>query len=226
MAHDVDETRSRLLEAAGEIFAEKGFQAATVREICGRAGVNLAAINYHFGDKERLYVEAVKHAHHCGGQQVPPEWAPGTPPEEKLRDLVHGAFLRLLAPRRPAWHSQLMAREISEPTHACVELVESYIRAHFELLDGILEELMPPETPAEDRHLVAFSIVGQCIHFKLHRPIAELLIGREELERYNVERLTEHVTRFTLAALGRAEPFSGSMGTACSRDAPRAAARG
>jgi len=207
MAHDVDETRSRLLEAAGEVFAEKGFQAATVREICGRAGVNLAAINYHFGDKERLYVEAVKHAHHCGGQQVPPEWAPGTPPEEKLRDLLHGAFLRLLDPRRPAWHSQLMAREISEPTHACVELVESYIRAHFELLDGILEELMPPDTPPEDRHLVAFSIVGQCIHFKLHRPIAELLIGREELERYNVERLTEHVTRFTLAALGRAEPF-------------------
>jgi len=205
MAHDVDETRSRLLEAAGQIFAEKGFQAATVREICGRAGVNLAAINYHFGDKEHLYVEAVQHAHHCGGQQVPPEWPSGTPPEEKLRALVHGTFLRLLDPRRPAWHSRLMARELSEPTHACVELVESYIRAQFEVLDGILEELMPRGAAPEDRHLVAFSIVGQCIHFKLHRPIAELLVGPEELGRHDVERLTEHVTRFTLAALGRAE---------------------
>ena len=76
----MDETRQRLLDTAGEVFAEKGFQAATVRQICGMAGVNIAAINYHFGDKERLYIEAVKHAH-CV-QNAPDEhaWPPGTPP--------------------------------------------------------------------------------------------------------------------------------------------------
>ena len=47
-------TRQRVLEAAGEVFAERGFRAATVREICQRAKANLAAVNYHFGDKERL----------------------------------------------------------------------------------------------------------------------------------------------------------------------------
>ena len=65
-------TKTRLLEAAGEEFAEKGFEVARVRSICERAGANLAAVNYHFGDKEQLYVQAVLEAHRCG-MELPPE---------------------------------------------------------------------------------------------------------------------------------------------------------
>jgi AcrR family transcriptional regulator len=57
-----DDTQQRLLEAAGQVFAERGYEAATVREICQRADVNIAAVNYYFRDKERLYIEAVKSA--------------------------------------------------------------------------------------------------------------------------------------------------------------------
>jgi len=63
-----DDARTRILNVAGPIFAEKGFQATTIREICGQANVNVAAVNYHFGDKERLYTEAVKRAHQPSGQ--------------------------------------------------------------------------------------------------------------------------------------------------------------
>src|SRR6202012_5005215 len=55
--------RARLLEAAGEVFARKGFECATSREICLRAGVNLAAVNYHFGGVEALYIAALREAH-------------------------------------------------------------------------------------------------------------------------------------------------------------------
>ncbi len=56
------ETRQRLLEAAGEVFAERGFRNTTIREICRRAQANLAAVNYHFGDKERLYAAVMEYA--------------------------------------------------------------------------------------------------------------------------------------------------------------------
>ena len=202
MAHAADDTRGRLLQAAGEVFAAKGFQAATVREICGQAGANLAAVNYHFGDKQQLYVETVKHAQCSGVEELLPQWPPDTPPAVKLRDYIHRMLARFLDARRPVWHAQLMAREMAEPTAACVALVDSYIRPSYELLNQILEELLPPGTPVTDRHLVAFSIVGQCVHFKIHRPIAVQLVGQEEFATYDVARLADHVARFSLAALG------------------------
>ncbi|MBN2475927.1 MAG: CerR family C-terminal domain-containing protein [Pirellulales bacterium] len=206
MAAQADDTRHRLLEAAGEVFAEKGFQAATVRDICGRAGANLAAVNYHFGDKERLYVEVVKHAHHCGEEIAYPQWPPGTRPRKKFRDYVSHMLIRLLDPRRPAWHTQLMAREMAQPSAACAALVESYIRSGHELLEEILVELMPPETSAIARHLAAFSIVGQCLYFRIGRPIVERLVGEDEFRTYDVARLTDHIVRFSLAALGSRQP--------------------
>ena len=69
-----ESTRRRLLEAAEVIFAEKGFKHANVREICQQAGANVAAVNYHFGGKEQLYIETVRHAYQSlsKGAQLPP----------------------------------------------------------------------------------------------------------------------------------------------------------
>ena len=84
-----EEPRERLLWAAGEIFAEKGCRAATVREIVGQAGANIAAVNYYFGDKVRLYAETVKYACEKSAAKFPmPNWPAGTPAWNRLQELV------------------------------------------------------------------------------------------------------------------------------------------
>jgi AcrR family transcriptional regulator len=197
-----DDTQERLLDAAGQVFAEKGFEGATVRQICQQAQVNIAAVNYYFRDKERLYIEAVKSACRCQGAQFPlPQWPLDTAPLVKLRDFIRTFVSRMVDEGNSQWQRQLFLREMAQPTAACAELVRDQIRPTAEVLSDILRELVP-NVPEAKRWLIGFSIIGQCIFYRLARPIVALLVGEAEHRAYDASLLSEHITQFSLAALG------------------------
>jgi AcrR family transcriptional regulator len=197
-----DQPRERLLDAAGQVFAEKGYHAATVREIVQRADANIAAVNYYFGDKEHLYVEAVRQAGLCCAQRAPmPQWAPATPPASKLRDFIHTFLSRTATGDDLDWRGVLILRELVQPSAACMAFVDQFVRPNCEILTGILRELLPADVPETRRRLIAFSIIGQCLHYRVARGVIRLLVG-DEFDTYDVERLTEHITDFSLAGMG------------------------
>ena len=206
---DARDPRERILSAAGQEFAEHGYEAATVRDICAQAGVNVAAVNYYFGDKRRLYIESVKHAHEERVREVPqPDWPPGTPAAEKLRGFVRNMLDRMLGSGQPPWQVRLMMREVLQPTEACRELVEDYIRPHFEMLLGILDELAGGTLAASEFRRVGLSVIGQCFLYRAAGDVVAMLVPADELDAcHTPAAITDHVTRFTLAALGVAEPL-------------------
>ncbi len=120
--NDLDSTRDRIVEAAGVLFARRGFEATTIRDICQAAGANVAAVNYYFRDKERLYIEAVVRAHRWRLDRVQlPDWDANTPPREKLADFVLTFFRRVLGGPDDTWRTQLVMREIMNPSAACTK---------------------------------------------------------------------------------------------------------
>jgi AcrR family transcriptional regulator len=201
-----DEPREQLLSAAGEIFADKGFAATTIRDICGRAGANVAAVNYYFRDKLGLYIEAVKRAH-CSQVTVDFDTLPHASTAQKLHLFVTGMLTHLLDDSRPTWHARLMMRELAEPTEACTALVESYIRPMALELEKILREVVPSHNRA-DFYMFGFSVVAQCLFYRVQRPIAEVLVGPAEYAQYTVPKLAEHITRFSLSGLCLSPDFT------------------
>jgi len=206
----IDLTRARLLEAAGLEFAERGFAGARIRAICDRAGANLAAVNYHFGDKERLYEAAVMEAHRCG-TEMPPASTWDVPAPEALRSYIHYFLTHVVALRESSWHQVLMLRELITPTDASETLVREAIRPRFEQLRAILRRLCPD---ADERrlHALVFSVVGQCLHYKVSAPMSVRLVGPEAYAALDVDYLTDHIAGFTLAALGVVAPLGPSGG--------------
>jgi AcrR family transcriptional regulator len=200
----MDDTRQQLMDAAGPLFAEKGFRATTVREICDLAKANQAAINYHFRDKENLYVECVRHAGQCCVARVPmPTWPERTAPERKLRDFVRMFLTRVAVDHEPAWHGQLIMREMLLPTKACLQFVKDHVRPTFEVLGQILRELLPSHVAEQTRVLIGFSIVGQILHYRSARPVLVMLVGPDTFQSFDVDILTDHITEFSLAAIAR-----------------------
>src|SRR5437870_4480662 len=143
----VDDTEERILTAAVRVFADKGFKAATVRDISRLAGANLAAINYYFRSKENLYDAAVRRA--CGtcisGIEFP-EGQPGEPAAQKLRRFIRLMVEHMLEMPDPA-ALQLMMREMLHPTATGAGWVQNYIRPMAGRLKAILAELLPADTP-------------------------------------------------------------------------------
>jgi AcrR family transcriptional regulator len=199
------DARARLLAAAQDAFAEHGFEGATVRDICRAAGANIAAVNYYFGDKEKLYIEAVKRAHVCAAQMdtfpVPP---PGTPPVEKLRTFIREMVRRMHVPASPT-AMKLMMREMADPGKAAHVVVTEFIQPVAFTLRGILRELLPH---LDEPHLLmtAFSVISQCLFYRQNRPVAELIVGKDVVAALDERMVADHIVRFTLAALGFVEP--------------------
>lgn len=198
------ETRQQLLVAAGEVFAEVGFRNATVREICRRAGANIAAVNYHFGDKERLYTEVLHYAHAMAMEKHPllPDFSPGTPPEKRLRAFVHSLLARIFDEGSGAWHGKLMAREMIEPTAALDSLVEERIRPMSQALWQVIAEILECPVTDEQVRLCGFSVVSQCLFYKhCHPVVCRLFPEHVKMDVAGVDRLTDHITRFSLTAM-------------------------
>lgn len=217
--NETDGTRDRILEAAGQLFAERGFESTTIRDICQAAGANVAAVNYYFGDKERLYVEAVVRAHKWRLDQARlPDWNEHTTAREKLADFIETFFRRVLGGPDDTWRTKIVMREIMNPTAACAEIANSNIRPQFEILQSILRELLPASTTDEELHLTAFSVVGQCLFYHVAGPVIRNLVDKSEYATYDVEKLAAHVTKVTLAAL---EAKAGKNSSALTEGATR-----
>jgi len=196
------ETRTRLLEAAGEVFAEFGFRAATIRDICGRAGANVAAVNYHFRDKESLYEEVLRYAHQCASDRYRDSAAPNMAAEERLRLHILNFMRRILDAGRPAWHGKLMAREMVEPTAALDRIVDESIRPQSLRLGGIIRELLGDQADERLVQNVIFSVVGQCMFYRNCQAVIVRLDSGWTIGPDEIEAISEHISRFSLAAIG------------------------
>lgn len=198
-----DPTRDRILQAALEVFAERGFKAATVRDICARAGVNVASVNYHFRSKEALYREALVYSFKEADRQYPQAACADASrsPEDRLRLFIRTLLQRLMDDGRLGLHAQLMAREIAEPSGALDYIVETVMRPRFGVLREIIPLIVGPGWEPADIDRFIYGILGQCLVYRHSRPLVERLCPGIIASPAAIEHTAEMIFRFSLAAL-------------------------
>jgi AcrR family transcriptional regulator len=196
-------TRKRLLGAAARLFAERGFRRVTVRDICDAASANVASVNYHFGDKERLYREVVEAA-----MAELPRFAeqamnagPAASAEEKLVRYVRAHLLRPQSSadaRRASVLRELFRHELSEPTAVGAYLLERALKPRLRYLAAIVQALLDGRASDETVRDCVMSIQAQCI-LPVAAPLAfDAAVSRSRAE---LERLARHVVAFSLAGV-------------------------
>lgn len=196
-------THERILRAAAEVFADSGFERATVREICSRASVNVAAVNYHFGDKQHLYIEVLKYCKALAFKKYPPETGTkkSDSPELRLNVFIRSFVFRILDGGSSSLFGRLVSREYIEPTGAFDMLVKEAIRPVFILLSEIVRELLGPRAPAMRVHMSCASVISQCLFFLYARYALTKLFPEQKFGTTEMEAIADHITVFSLAAM-------------------------
>lgn len=199
VASSADPTRAKLLEAAGQVFAEQGFHGAKVRDICSRAGANVAAVNYYFGDKMELYEEVLRQAV-CAAHDAPMrESLNNVQPEEALRKIVLYMLTKLCDAKRPSWTIRIMAHEMAQPTPALSRVVDEIIGPNYLMLRRVIGRMLELPPDHEKTRLCAHSVIGQVIHYAHARPVIARLWPELQMTEETMNRIAEHIAEFSLA---------------------------
>jgi AcrR family transcriptional regulator len=191
-----------LLEIAGPIFADRGYQATTIREICAGAGANVAAVNYHFGDKLGLYTEALQQSVRAA-QVVAVHNAldPNTPPEDILRALIRARLRSINGKDLPDWHSRLLAHELAQPTPALRQLIDKLTRPFYKRLLELIGRMIGLPPTDDNTRLCAISVVGQVLAYVLPGPLLIEIWPGLKLTPEQVERIADHIADFSITYL-------------------------
>jgi TetR/AcrR family transcriptional regulator, regulator of cefoperazone and chloramphenicol sensitivity len=195
------ETRDRLLNVGKRLFADRGFKDVTVREICRDAQANVAAVNYHFGDKLGLYravlQSAIDRMHET--TDLARERGRGQPPETQLRTFITIFIRRLLDDQTGTVH-RLVTREMLDPTPALDAIIEQGVRPRMEFLRELIARMIGSD---EDDPRVLRSVASVSTQFAAYmpNPIADRLGAAAERSPADADAIAEHLAEFTIAGI-------------------------
>ncbi len=205
------DAKNKILQAAADVFAEHGYRHGTIRQIAGKADMNVAAVNYYFGNKEALYQEVLKIWTETSFRKYPVTQNSGqeTRPEEKLRYQIHQILSKLFDQEETPWFGTLFVRMTTLETRDQMKVLADRIyKPSVDLLTDILREIIGRETDEDLLYFMATDIIGQCVFYYSNRELLELVLPEGGKEIMTVEYLSRRITGFSLSAV-RNMPLDG-----------------
>lgn len=205
-----DVTRQALILAAIEIFGRDGFHAASTREIAKRAEANQAAIGYHFGGKDALYLAAIKHI----AEQISNRMGPITQEinakltvlaEQKadpaeMRDkglsllikLMNG-MLRMLVDQESSSWARLILREQQSPTPAFDVFYNELMSRIMQITTELVSKIRGLDPHSDDAKLLAITVFGQVIVFRASREAVLRYMGWSDFREDQIEKIQAQI---------------------------------
>jgi len=200
-------TRERLLNEAEIQFAQRGYRDVSIRDITTAVHCNLAAVNYHFGNKRNLYLEVFRARWIPRARRVQESFkesyaAQGSSSLSAVVKALAQAFLEgPLSDEERVRHFQLMTREMTQPSEAFQLVAEQVIRPFFEELADKLRPFLPADLGAEGLMLNVLSIFAQVLYFNFARIAVSNIVGREYDREFRAQ-LLDQIINFSLQGLG------------------------
>lgn len=201
---DRQSTHLQLLEAAGQEFAEKGFERTTAREICERAGANTAAVNYYFGGIEGLHAAVLEEARNrlFSVDAISAAVAGKSDPKAKLEAVLTVVVRALTGPLSSSWVLRVLGREMVAPSPSMEDTKDKVTLPRALLLRQFIGELMklPEDHPAVARGCISL-MAPICMLILADRRHLTRALPAFGLKPNDAPSLARHMFQYALAGM-------------------------
>ena len=208
-----DDSRARILSSAGKLFASRGYNGVSMRELARAAKVNLGAISYHFGGKRKLYHETTMRLIKDIGPVFGPiisrlcdeiKKAAGDREalascfEKFLRDMLHA----VLGKRSMRWQMAFLLRDFHQPSREFPIILEERISPMHDAVGSLVAAALCRDPDHQSVCLVSQALIGQVMSFGASRTVVCARLGWEDYNRERIDMIADTLIPATLASLG------------------------
>ncbi|MDR1010637.1 MAG: TetR family transcriptional regulator [Opitutaceae bacterium] len=198
------DTKSRIIAVAERMIAGRGIQQMSIRDITREAGVNLAAINYHFGSKERLTAEVLaRQVTHLNVERMAmldrleTDYADGVIPVESVLEIVFNLILCADDKARIAEHTvKMIGRFFMDPDAEVIAMLRPYFLPFKARVLKLLVRALP-DIPREEVEWRTFHVFGLLNHYFLFADLHCKECGKK----HNVKKELRRLVAFCAAGL-------------------------
>lgn len=214
---DKHETKERVLEAACEVFAEKGYRDATVQDICSAAGANVAAVNYYFGTKRGLYLAVWQHLYNVVQQQYLGKVVEIADPTARLREIIHQRVKHAFDDGPAGRFRKMIQAEVGDPTEVHDELRARFLDPLMDLLTGTVAAILDTSVNSPVVRRCAFSVQSQLVSLARLRRLPgstglHRLMGVSRPGKAQIEEVAEHIVNFVMGGIRAARRATPNRG--------------
>jgi len=193
------ETKARLLEVAAQLFAERGFNGAGVREICKQAKINISAINYHFGSKKELYLEVFRTYLIPKTLEIRDNFKNLVSQKPKtlkgvVEALAEAVLLNPIDEKQRKIIFSLIVRELTNDSETSKFVLKKVLNP---LLEEFSKAIYPFFSSKQDLKLFAFSVISQIIFFNFFKPWIREVFGTTSYTSEFKQKIIKHIAEFS-----------------------------
>ncbi len=195
--------RDKILDAASEIFAEKGFQNTTIRDICQKAGTYQLSINYHFGNKENLFREVLLKSYQDTHEIDLIEKVKHLPPEKQLEEVIRVRVRSVFSKGREGLYFKIISKEISNNYNFIVEIMSDRLHEYFYFTRNIFDRLSGHRLDEFGLNYCVYLLVSHISVLSLHEKGRMILFKTNDPDEKQLEEFIQYIKKFIFAGVDK-----------------------
>lgn len=193
--------KNKILEAASELFATKGYQNTTVRDICQKAGIYQLSINYHFGSKENLFKEVLMKTYQDTEETTLIEKIKELPADRQLEEIIRTRVKSVFSAGKQGVYFKIVSKEVSNNYELVAQTMCETFIGYLNYIKLLFAKISSDKLSEFELNYCVYLLMSHISVLSLHEKAVLILFNTNNPTDEQLEELIKTVKKFIISGV-------------------------